>query len=372
MESLKVLVVDDEPGIRMGVSRILTKHMVSYPFMDEDYTFKCLEAATGEEAIEIIDKEVPDIVLLDNKLPGIKGIEVLEYIRSQNYDMMVAMITSYASLEVAVKATDDGAYDFIPKPFTPQELKSSIDNITKQLFLKRITSKMKQEGKQIRYQFLSVLSHELKAPINAIEGYLRIMQEKQEGDNIENYTQMIERAMDRLQGMRSLILDLLDFTRIRLEKKDDKIVKINCRELVKLSVSTVKPYAIQKNVEININCPGDLTVEANPNDLEIILNNLISNAVKYNKEGGKVDVSVSMEQQLLKIVIKDTGIGLSEQEKSQLFHSFVRIRNEKTRHITGSGLGLSIVRKITELYNGKIHVDSIPDVGSTFTVYLTI
>lgn len=231
---------------------------------------------------------------------------------------------------------------------------------------------MKQEGKQIRYQFLSVLSHELKAPLNAIEGYLRIMKERQEGEKIENYDHMIDRAMDRLQGMRSLILDLLDFTRIRLEKKEDKIVKINCRDLVKLSVSTVKPYAIQKNVKISINCPDDLIVEANPNDLEIILNNLISNAVKYNKDGGKVEVELSKEQQILKIEIKDTGIGLSEQEKSQLFHSFVRIRNEKTRHIAGSGLGLSIVRKIAEIYNGKIHVESTPDVGSTFTVYLTI
>ncbi len=372
MEALKVLVVDDEPGIRMGVSRILSKHMVSYPFMDEDYGFKCLEAATGEEAIELIDNELPDIVLLDNKLPGIKGMEVLEYIRSKNYDIMVAMITSYASLEIALKATDDGAYDFIPKPFTPQELKSSVDNITKQLFLKRITAKMKQEGKQIRYQFLSVLSHELKAPLNAIEGYLRIMLEKQAGDDISNYEQMIERALDRVRGMRSLVLDLLDFTRIRLEKKEEKIMKVNLRELAKLSISTVKPYAIQKNVEIKLDCPPDLIIEANPNDLEIIMNNLISNAVKYNKEGGSVGVTLSKDNQILKMVIQDTGIGLTEEEKSQLFHAFVRIRNEKTRHITGSGLGLSIVRKITELYNGKIHVESKPDKGSTFTIYLTL
>lgn len=372
MDTLKVLVVDDEPGIRAGVSRILSKHSVSYPFMDEDCEFQCLEAATGEEAIDIIEKEMPDIVLLDNKLPGIKGLEVLEYIRMKNYDIMVAMITSYASLEIAVKATDDGAYDFIPKPFTPQELKASIDNITKQLFLKRITSKMKQEGKQIRYQFLSVLSHELKAPLNAIEGYLSIMQEKKLGDEMENYMQMIERALDRVQGMRSLIMDLLDFTRIRLEKKEDKIMKVNLRELAKLSASTVKPYAIQKNVQIKILCPEDLFVEANPNDLEIILNNLISNAVKYNIEGGLVEVILSKKGKNLNMMIKDTGIGLTEEEISQLFHSFVRIRNEKTRHITGSGLGLSIVRKITEIYNGKIEVKSEPEKGSTFYVTLTL
>ncbi len=233
MESLKVLIVDDEPGIRSGISRILGKHIVSYPFMDEDYNFICIEAGTGEEGIEIIDRDKPDIVLLDNKLPGIKGMQVLEYIRQKKYDMMVAMITSYASLEIAVKATDDGAYDFIPKPFTPQELKSSIDNITKQMFLRRITRKMKNEGKKIRYQFISILSHELKAPLNAIEGYLNILRDKKPGDSLEDYEHMINRALERVNGMRSLIMDLLDFTKIRLERKKEKIKMIDLRNLAK-------------------------------------------------------------------------------------------------------------------------------------------
>ncbi len=117
MAELKVLVVDDEPGIRSGVSRILNSFRVTYPFMDEDYTYHVIEAETGEEGMEIIDNEVPDIILLDNKLPGISGVEILEYIRKKDYDTVVAMITSYASLDVAVRATRDGATDFIPKPF---------------------------------------------------------------------------------------------------------------------------------------------------------------------------------------------------------------------------------------------------------------
>ena len=182
MAVLKILVIDDEPGIRSGVSRILKNFHVTYPFMDEDYTFEVTEAGTGEDGIIMLEKDMPDILLLDNKLPGMQGVEVLEYVREKKYDIVVAMITSYASLDVAIRATRDGAIDFIPKPFTPQELKSSIENISKQLYLKRITHKMKQEGKKIRYQFLSVLSHELKAPLNALEGYLRMMQEKQAGD----------------------------------------------------------------------------------------------------------------------------------------------------------------------------------------------
>ncbi len=372
METLKILVVDDEPGIRSGVTRILSKHTVSYPFMDEDFNFQCIEASTGEEGLKIIDAEIPEIVLLDNKLPGIKGMEVLEYIRKKNYNIMVAMITSYASLEIAVKATNDGAYDFIPKPFTPQELKASVDNITKQLYLKRITRKMKDEGKRIRYQFLSILSHELKSPLNAIEGYLNIMKEKGAGDKIEDYSQMIERALNRVQAMRNLTMDLLDFTKIRLDKRKEKITEVDMRDLARLSISTIKPYAIQKNVTIKLDAPEDIEYKADPNDLEIIFNNLISNAVKYNREGGKVDVVLRKTNDNFMIKVKDTGIGMKEEDTSQLFKEFVRIKNEKTKDISGSGLGLSIVRKITEIYRGTIDVQSKPDEGSTFTINLPV
>lgn len=370
MAVLKVLVIDDEPGIRSGVSRILNNFHVTYPFMDEDYTFEVTEAATGEDGIAILDREMPDILLLDNKLPGIQGIEVLEYIRKRNYDIVVAMITSYASLDVAVRATRDGAIDFIPKPFTPQELKSSIENITKQQYLKRITHKMKQEGKKIRYQFLSVLSHELKAPLNALEGYLRMMQEKQAGDMVDDYTTPIERSLQRIQGMRNLIMDLLDFTKIRLERKEEKIQEVNISELASVAMVTAQPYAIQMDVSINIDVRSDVVIMADPDDMEIVFNNLISNAVKYNKIGGKVEITIDSSESEAILIISDTGIGINKNDTENLFAEFVRIKNEKTRNIAGSGLGLSIVKKVVELYHGTIKVDSTPDIGTVFTIRL--
>ena len=370
MAVLKVLVVDDEPGIRSGVTRILSHFQVNYPFMDEDYTYEVLEAATGEEGIIIIDRDQPDIVLLDNKLPGIQGTDVLEYIRNKKYDIVVAMITSYASLDVALKAHKFGATDFVPKPFTPQELKSSIENITKQQYLKRITHKMNQEGKKVRYQFLSVLSHELKAPLNAIEGYLRMMEERQSGDRIEDYATPIERSLQRIQGMRNLIMDLLDFTKIRLERKEEKIEEVHLSGIASNAIVTVRPYAIQMEVTIDLAIKSDAVIMADPTDMEIIFNNLVSNSVKYNKRGGKCEIIIDENDSEVVVIFSDTGIGINEADKDELFSEFVRIKNEKTRNISGSGLGLSIVKKVVELYNGTIAVESAPDVGTTFTVRL--
>lgn len=370
MAVLKVLVIDDEPGIRSGVSRILNNFHVTYPFMDEDYTFEVFEAASGEKGIEMLEKDKPDIILLDNKLPGIQGVEVLDYIRKKGYDIVVAMITSYASLDIAIRATRYGATDFIPKPFTPQELKSSIENITKQQYLKRITHKLQQDGKKIRNQFLSVLSHELKAPLNALEGYLRMMQERQAGDKIADYAVPIDRSLQRIQGMRNLIMDLLDFTKIRLERKEEKIQEVDLEKVASNAIVTVQPYAIQMDVNINLDVRSDAIIMADPNDMEIIFNNLLSNAVKYNKLGGKADITIDSSDTEVIIVFTDSGIGILPEDIENLFAEFVRIKNEKTKNISGSGLGLSIVKKVIELYKGTIKVESIPDTGSIFTVRL--
>lgn len=292
MAVLKVLVIDDEHGIRSGVSRILNNFHVTYPFMDGNYSFELKEAALGEEGIEILEKDRPDIILLDNKLPGIQGAEVLDYIRKKSYDIVVAMISLYSSLDVAIRATRDGATDFIPKPFTPQDLRSSIENITKQQYLKRITHKLTKDGKKIRNQFLSVLSHKLKAPLNTLEGYLRMMQEKQLGDNIDDYANEIERSLRRIQGMRNLIMDLLDFTKIRLERKEEKIQEVDLGAVASGAIVTVQPYAIQMEVNIDLDVRSEAIVMADPVDMKIVFNNLLSNAVKYNKFGGKIEITI--------------------------------------------------------------------------------
>ena len=372
MAKLKVLIVDDEPGICSGISRILSNFSVSFPFLEESFTFETMETGTGEEAVEILDVQGADIVLLDNKLPGIYGIDVLEYINKKQMDCNVMMITSYASLDLAIKATNNGAYNFVPKPFTPQELKTAMEGITKNLYLRRMTNRLNNQEKQLRNKFLAILSHELKLPLSAIEGYLRIMKDKLAGDKIEDYDEMINRSLERMKGIRSLITDLLDLTKIESDKQNKVRRKIDITDIAANSCDAISPMAIQKNVKITIEAePKQLYFLSEPETMEIIFNNLISNAVKYNRDNGEVKCSINELPDYVEITVADTGIGMSEEDLPKLFQEFVRIKNEKTVKITGSGLGLSITKKIVEeYYHGTITVKSTPDEGTAFTVKL--
>lgn len=372
METLDVLVVDDEPGIRSGVVRILRNFIVTYPFMDDDIQFNILEAATGEDALEMINSKPPAIVLLDNKLPGMQGVEVLEYINNNQLDILVMMITSYASLELAVKATNIGAYDFVPKPFTPQELKSSMENITKHFFLRRMTRKLHKEGKIVRFQFLTVLSHELKSPLNAIEGYLKLMQDKQSGDSIDDYQEMIERSLSRVKSMRTLIMDLLDITRIDSEKKQRDLQEVNLALIAKSAIEGITPLAVQRDVKLTLEADDQTSLVADAEEMEIVFNNLISNAVKYNKDGGTVKCTINTTSDEVVVKVIDSGFGIAKDDIPKLFHEFTRIKNSSTRNISGSGLGLSIIKKLVDLYKGKIEVESEPGQGSTFSISFPI
>jgi signal transduction histidine kinase len=165
-------------------------------------------------------------------------------------------------------------------------------------------------------------------------------------------------------------MDLLDFTKIQLERKEEKIQEVNLKEVASAAMATIQPYAIQMEVNIYLDAGPDVIIMADPADMEIIFNNLISNAVKYNKFGGKVDISIDSSGTDAIIIFSDTGIGITKTDTENLFNEFVRIRNEKTRNISGSGLGLSIVKNVVELYHGTIEVESTPDVGSVFTIRL--
>ena len=366
--TIRILVVDDEPGMRLGIERTMLGFTIEASDAEENITFATETAATGEAALERLDH--CDLLLLDQRLPGLSGLEVLERINREHPHVLTIMITAYASLQTAITATKLGAYDFLAKPFTPEELRVTIRKAVRHLMLQQKARELAEEKKRIRFQFISVLAHELKAPLNAVEGNLRIAREKSAGDDPCVYDQMVDRSITRLEGMRRLIMDLLDMMRIESGQRKRDRSSVDLVEIARQSVETILSLARERGITVELHSPSQAILEGDRSEMEIILNNLLSNAVKYNRDNGRVDVTVRDEAERVVLEVRDTGIGISAQDAALLFQEFVRIRNVETRHVLGTGLGLSIVKKLTRLYGGDVTFQAGPGIGSTFTAVL--
>lgn len=371
MEKLRVLIVDDEAGMRLGVKRALRDYSFLVPDFNGEVRFDVVAAESGEDALAILAESGTDLLLLDHKLPGIQGLDVLDVVTREHAEVLTVMITAYASIETAISATRRGAYDFLAKPFTPAELKATVQKASRHLLLQRQARQLAREKRQLRFQLISVVSHELKSPLAAIEGYLQMLRDERMGSDPTMRQHMLDRSLIRLDGMRKLIFDLLDLTRIESGQRRRELRDVDLVERCRLAIESVSPAAAERSISVALTAPESLPIQGDPTELDSIFNNLLTNAVKYNKDGGAVTVTLLDEPEHYVVRVSDTGIGMSKEERDKLFGEFVRIRNEKTKNILGSGLGLSILKRLASLYHGEVAVESTPDVGTTFTVTLS-
>jgi len=367
---LTVAVVDDEPGMCAGAHRVLDDLHFDLSDIGEHVGFSPSIYATGEEFLTVMPEQRPDILLLDCKLPGVGGMEILEQLSNERLEMVTVMITAYATLETAIRATKLGAYDLLAKPFTPDELRTTIRKAARNIILTRKARRLDEEKRKVRFQFISVLAHELKAPLNAVDGYLDIIVNRRADDDEAAYRDMLQRSRIRLEGMRKLVDDLLDLTRIESGQKQRSLEVLDMAETVRSLIDVHRVAAESAGVHIRLECPSGTRAYADRGEIEMMLNNLISNAIKYNRPEGEVTVRVDACPGGVSMEVRDTGIGMAPDEVSRLFGEFSRIKNQKTRGIPGSGLGLSIVKKLALLYDGDVSVSSQPDSGSQFTILL--
>ncbi len=368
-EPLRILVVDDEEGIRLGVTRVLEKFVAAFPDIEAETHYIIESAATGEEAIDRLRDMPPDILLLDLKLPGIGGLDVLKVARGLEPPVLTIMITAYASVTTAVEATRGGTFDFLPKPFTPNEIKSAVRRATRDLILSRQAKRLAAEQRRTRFEIIRVLAHELKAPLGVVEGYLGSILDGVVSDE-ETLHRVVKRSIARIQGMRQLIFDLLDVTRLEAGMKARDFTTVNLADVARDCLDGLRTQAEAKKLTVELVPCAPLELIAVRAELEIIFNNLLTNAIKYNREGGSVRVELGRHEDVFEVVVQDTGVGLTREEAAKLFGDFVRIKNAKTRGIEGSGLGLATVKRIAGMYHGDATVASEPDRGSTFTVTL--
>jgi len=371
MGQLKVLVVDSEPAMRQAIGRVLGKVPVRIQEFEEDVTFSVEESATGAEAELKLQFLAPDLVIVDDNLPDVEAMLFIEGLVHRKLDLLVILMSAYASVETVVAATRLGAYDFLAKPFTPEEIRASIRKAAKHLLLRRHARKLAEEGRAARFQAMSVLAHELKSPLASIDGYLRILKDGSVAKDETTTQRIIDRSMIRLDGMRKLIVDLLDLTRLESGQKNRDKVDVDLCELVKSSFETNDVLAKERNITMTLESGSDpVIIRADRGEMEILMNNLVSNAIKYNRDKGSVTVAFRSDRGRITWTVTDTGIGMSKEDALKVFDEFYRVKNIKTRNILGSGLGLSVVKKIVTLYQGDISVESEEGVGTTFRIVL--
>ena len=355
-----ILVIDDEETMRDACQQVLSKN-----------GYDTETSADGADGLRKVRELTPDLVLVDLKMPGISGMEVLEKIGKIDSTIISIVITGYATIESAVEAMKRGAYDFLPKPFTPDELRIIIKRGLEKRKLALESLSLRREKEKIEKNFISMVSHELRRPLIDVQEYLEVVRGGITGKLTLQQKKILEKTSGQINTLLVLIKDWLDMSRIEAGRMLENLESLDFSQILNKTVDLLRGKIKSKKITLEVNIPPHLPlIKGEKLSIERVFTNLICNAIDYNREEGKISVKAKEEGEYVIVEVSDTGIGISQKDIPFIFDEFFRVKNRKTQHITGSGLGLSIVKKIVEAHKGSIEVRSKPGKGSTFTVLL--
>ncbi|MBT3375038.1 MAG: hybrid sensor histidine kinase/response regulator [Lentisphaerae bacterium] len=395
-EGQRILVVDDESGIRTLLRRLFEK---------KGYAVGV--AGTAAEALEQAGEGFYNLAVLDLKLPDATGLELLTPLKELHPDMEVIMLTGYASMETAIEALNQGASAYISKPVNTTELLSRVQEVLNRQGLvfenRRLYEETKREvaerkraeaelrtakeaaeaANRTKSQFLASVSHELRTPLNAIIGFADVLSEGAAGELEERQAKYVGNILTAGERLLALINDVLDVAKIDAGESELDLSSFKLKELVTSSLTMVRDAAEKRSLSVESfsedgGQPIFLTADAPK--LKQVLFNLLSNAVKFTPEGGRITVTTrccpapGMEEAAegnagdwVEISVVDTGIGLSTENVKRIFGDFEQADSSHTRRYQGTGLGLALSRRLVGLHGGRLSVDSDGEgCGSTF------
>jgi len=225
---------------------------------------------------------------------------------------------------------------------------------------------------EMKSDFANMVAHELRSPLMAIRQQDSVLLEGLAGPLQEKQRTFISRGIDKIDQLLELINDLLDIAKIEAGKHVQHQVPTDIEQIIRDTIALLDPRAQEQNIELSVSYQNMARLQADPKGIGEVFTNLITNAINYSPEGGKVVVTAQGLNEYMEIKVKDTGVGILEDELPKIFDKFYRVKHPKTRQVLGTGLGLSIVKGIIQAHNGTIDVESIPDKGTTFRILLPI
>jgi signal transduction histidine kinase len=366
----KILVIDDEIGLREGCRRALTPAGYAVD--------TAADLATGQD---LAQSRTYDLFLLDVMLPDGSGLDLLEPILDRDPNAICVVMTGFGSVQMAVKALRRGAYDFLSKPFTSDELLMAVGQGLERRRLKAIESeavelaRAKAELEQldeVKSQLMLKVAHELRAPVAAVQSYINLILSGYV--TVDELNPTLSRVQDRLQEMLDLISDLLELAQLRQIRRQ-AIAELNPQPMAEILQEVGELFqeqAREKRLILQVEIPDHPVIRADRGHLKQIWTNLISNAIKYTPEGGRVLVSLEADDSNLIGTVTDSGIGIAEEDMPHLFQDFFRTDQAKESGEIGTGLGLAIVKQIVDSYGGEIEVTSRLGQGAHFRFVLPL
>jgi len=357
-----IFVIDDDEIIRLSCEQILRK---------SGYTVETF--GNGYEGIERLKEVKPPLLVVDIKMPELDGFEVIKRVRRIDPEVVIVVITGYATIETAVDAMKMGAYDFLPKPFTPSELRLIIERGFERWRLAQEARLLRKQKEEVERKFVTLVSHQLKTPLSAVKQYLDVLlftnREKLPGEAVE----WISRSQARITEMISLIQDWLMLAKVERGALSDRGTSASVAKIVDSVLREYGQLPSAGHLTLSSEIAPDLPmVKGDEVSLNMLVGNLVSNAVKYNKPGGSVSIRAGREGNCIKLEVKDTGLGIPESARSHLFEEFYRVKTRETQDIQGTGLGLVICKRIVDELGGTIEVDSKEGEYTLFTVRLPV
>ncbi|MBN1295031.1 MAG: response regulator [Candidatus Latescibacteria bacterium] len=357
-----VLVIDDEESIPGACYQNLSR---------KGYRFKYV--SNCKRVISLVRQLNPGLVLLDS---AVAEEDIIHKIFLIDPNIVIVETSEHATVKSAVDAMKLGASDYLPKPYTCSELMMKISHGMEKRNLLKKTQQLHEENKRIRENFVSIITHEMRSPLVAVEQYIEVLLGGFAGELQSKQGEILSKCKKRLQWLLSLVNEWLDMARIEDITARGKFEEIDIRNILDESIELVKIQAELKNINLEFEVPEHFPViVGNHNALIHLFMNVYSNAIKYNCECCKVTTTAFDNKDMVSVRICDNGIGIPKEGLPFIFDEFFRVQSirKKGRQSSGeagTGLGLAIVKKIVDAHGGYIDVESKVDKGTCFTVYL--